>query len=248
MNPVTLRTIDSTAAHFSRRLGMGASLTFNAQGLPGELTLRPQRLPDGDQTPFQTFNSALGVFSLSEAETLLSLLGELPVTLTGEHQPWYWQVLNQHFSPVIAELLSPLEPLSGNTALSTVDEAAGVSCRMALRLGHQTVHGVLRASADVLLRWLDGADWKVHRAQADEHWPVDTPLELGRLSLTLEQLASLQPGDVVLPTLSHFDSDGHGRLQLGGRQWAVQTDSHDRQLYVRFSHEEARKNDSGSAL
>lgn len=247
MNALTLRPVDSNAAHFSRRLGAGASLSFSAQGLTGELTLRPSLTRPSEPIPVQAFSSALGVFALSNAEAFLSLLGELPVTLGGEHQPWYWQVLNQHFNPVIAELLCPIEPLSGITALFVVDavveEPAGMDCRIELRLGDQAVYGVLRATAEVLLRWLDNANWHTHRAQADEDWPIDTPLVLGQLSLTLEQLSSLQPGDVVLPSLSHFDSDGHGRLQLGGRQWAVQTDSHNRQLYVRFSHEEAQEHD-----
>lgn len=234
MNALTFRQIDPHAAHFSRQLGAGATLAFSAQGLPGELTLRPMTAETTEPHSLTWFDSALGILGLSDADALLSLLGELPVTLSGDPQPWYWQALNQRFSPVIAELLSPLVPLSTDTALPT----AAVTCRIQLQWGDQCLHGVIRATADVLLRVLQGADWRRHRQALDEQWPVRQPLELGELSLSLAQLASLQPGDVLLPTLSHFHSDGQGRLNLGGRQWAVHTDSDERQLYVRLSHEE----------
>lgn len=243
MSALSLRKVGATAAQCSRRLGAGASLAFSAQGLQGELTLRPLLDSNAIQPRVHGFSSAIGVFGLSDAEALLSLLGDLPVTLAGDHQPWYWQVLNQRFSPVFAELLSPLEPLSDITALSAVDDGAVLSCRLTLRLGDQVLQGFIRAEAEVLLRLLDAPGWVAHRLDLGEQWPIDTPLELGELSLSLAQLASLQPGDVLLPTLCHFDSHGNGRLQLGARQWAVQTDSHDRQLYVRLSHEEAREHD-----
>ncbi|WP_296257733.1 MULTISPECIES: type III secretion system protein [unclassified Pseudomonas] len=239
MNAWALRKVDSTAARFSRRLGAGASLAFDAQGLAGELTLRPHAAGDALAHPINWFDSAIGVFGLSDASAMLSLMGELPVTLAGEAQSWYWQMLNQRFSPAIAELLSPVEPLSNVTALSDpASSAIALTCRVQLRLGEESLHGWLHADAEVLLRLLDGPRWQFHRQTLDEHWPVHQPVELGQLSLSLAQLASLQPGDVLLPSLCNFDSDGNGRLQLGGRQWAVQTDSHERQLYVRLSHEE----------
>lgn len=234
MNALTFRPIPAAVAHFSRALGAGATLAFSAQGMPGTLTLRPLTGATTAVPPLDRFTSALGVFGLSDAEALLSLLGELPVSLAGEAQPWYWEVLNQRFSPVIAELLSPLAPLSIDTAWPTT----AVTCRIQLQLGEQSLNGLLRAEADVLLRWLQGADWQRTRQSLDAQWPVHQPLTLGELSLSLAQLQSLQPGDVLLPTLSHFDSEGQGHLPLGGRQWAVQTDRHERQLYVRLSHEE----------
>jgi len=243
MSALTLRKVDAASAQFSRRLGAGASLAFSAQGQEGELTLRPFTDPHGVQPASCGFSSAIGVFELSDAEAMLTLLGDLPVTLAGAHQPWYWNLLNQRLGPVIAELLSPLEPLSDITALSAVADGAALSCRLHVRLGTQSLHGVIRADTKVLLRLLDGAGWVPHCLELDEQWPIDAALELGHVSLSLAQLTSLQPGDVLMPTHCHFDSNGNGRLQLGGRQWAVQTDSDDRQLYVRLSHEEAREHD-----
>jgi type III secretion protein Q len=237
MNALNLRKVEGVAAEVSRLLGVGVSLSFNVQGEAAELTLRPM-LGDADaETALVRFDSAVGPLALSNAEAVLSLLGELPVTLGGEPQPWYWQVLNQRLNPAIAELLCPLMPLSDVSALF-IDESAAITCRLELRRGSQILHGLLRADAVVMRRLLDSPRWSAHRQPLDENWPIRQPLELGGLSLTLQQLASLQPGDVLLPHHCHFDSDGNGRLQLAGRQWAVQTDSHEQQLYVRLSHEE----------
>jgi type III secretion protein Q len=251
VSPLTLREVSSAVAEASRLLGAGMSCGYTAQGQRGELSLR--LIPDDDRPPLvgpasagnasslTWFDSALGRFALSDAEAVLSLLGELPVTLGGEHQPWYWQLVNQRMSAELAELLCPLRPLSDITALSADDQspdAAPMTCRLQLRLGSQVLHGQLCADARFILQLLGSHHWQPRRQNVAQDWPVCQPLVLGELSLSLDQLASLQPGDVLLPSLCHFDDEGGGRLQLAGRQWAVQTDSRAQQLYVRFSHEE----------
>jgi type III secretion protein Q len=238
MKSLILRKVDANVAALTRQLGIGVRLTFSVGQEPVELTLRPLLDAPPEPQAMQCFNSALGPFALSEAESVLSLLGELPVTLAGEHQPWYWQMLNQRLSPVIAELLSPLEPHSDNTALSGDALPNAMTCRIQVQRGNHSLQGLIRAEAKTLSRWLHAAPWQADRQPLDEQWPIRQPLELGRLSLTLDQLAALQPGDVLLPPDCHFDSHGNGLLQLGARLWAVHTDSHERQLYVRLSHEE----------
>lgn len=253
-SPLTLREVSADVAEASRLLGAGVSCSYTAQGQRGELTLR--LIPDDanrDGSPFvgpalagntsslTWFDSAIGPFALSDAEAVLSLLGELPVTLGGEHQPWYWQLVNQRMNTELAELLCPLRPLSDITALSVDDQrpaTAPMTCRLHLRLGSQVLHAQLCADARVMLQLLGGHHWQPHRQNVAQDWPIRQPLVLGELSLSLDQLASLQPGDVLLPSLCHFDEEGGGRLLLAGRQWAVQTDSRAEQLYVRFSHEE----------
>ena len=250
-SPLTLREISADVAQASRLLGAGVSCGYTAQGQRGELSLR--LIPDDDRAPSAApasarnkssltwFDSAIGPLALSDAEAVLSLLGELPVTLGGDHQPWYWQLVNQRLSTELAELLCPLRPLSDITALSVDDQrpaAAPMTCRLHLRLGSQVLHAQLCADARVMLQLLGSHHWRPHRQNVAQDWPIQQPLVLGELSLSLDQLASLQPGDVLLPSLCHFDEEGGGRLQLAGRQWAVQTDSRAEQLYVRFSHEE----------
>lgn len=250
-SPLTLRKISANVAEASRLLGAGLSCGYTAQGQRGELSL--SLIPDDDRAPsagpasagnassLTWFDSALGPFALSDAEAVLSLLGELPVTLGGDHQPWYWQLVNQRMNTELAELLCPLRPLSDITALSACGESpndAPMTCRLQLRLGSQVLHAQLCADARVMLQLLGSHHWQPHRQDVAHDWPVRQPLVLGELSLSLDQLASLQPGDVLLPSLCHFDEEGGGRVQLAGRQWAVQTDSRAEQLYVRFSHEE----------
>ncbi|WP_342652660.1 type III secretion system protein [Pseudomonas sp. F3-2] len=239
MTALRLRKVDDLVARVSRQLGAGASLMFSARGLQGQLTLTALPPHASAHRTLTGFDSAVGRLHLSDAEAMLSLMGELPVTLSGEHQAWYWDLLNQRLSPALAELFCPLQPLSDNTVLPVGDAPEKtVTCRLQLTLGEQTLDGLLCADAAVIQRLLDGRGWHRHRQALADDWPIVQPLELGQLSLTLEQLASLQPGDVLLPLHSHFDSEGHGRLELAGRQWAVQTDSHEHQLYVRLSHEE----------
>lgn len=253
-SPLTLREVSADVAEASRLLGTGVSCSYTAQGQRGELTLRliaddanrdgsPFVGPvlAGNTSSLTWFDSAIGPFALSDAEAVLSLLGELPVTLGGEHQPWYWQLVNQRMNTELAELLCPLRPLSDITALSVDDQrpaTAPMTCRLHLRLGSQVLHAQLCTDARVMLQLLGGHHWQPHRQNVAQDWPIRQPLVLGELSLSLDQLASLQPGDVLLPSLCHFDEEGGGRLQLAGRQWAVQTDSRAEQLYVRFSHEE----------
>lgn len=249
--PLTLREVSGAVAEASRLLGAGVSCGYTAQGQRGELSLRLMPIDDrsplaapasaGTPSSLTWFDSAIGPFALSDAEAVLSLLGELPVTLGGEHQPWYWQLVNQRMSTELAELLCPLRPLSDITALSAAGESpntAPMTCRLQVRLGSQVLHAQLCADVRVMLQLLGRHKWQPHRQNVASDWPIRQPLVLGELSLSLDQLASLQPGDVLLPSLCHFDDEGGGRLQLAGRQWAVQTDSRAEQLYVRFSHEE----------
>ncbi|GAB0065909.1 hypothetical protein IBA8402_16700 [Pseudomonas syringae] len=67
---------------------------------------------------------------------------------------------------------------------------------------------------------------------------MSTPLIVGELSLTREQIASLRPGDVVLPARCRFDSAGQGSVTLAGRQWAARTDQQAQHLFLQLSHEE----------
>jgi len=238
MNPLSLRRIDQRFAQATRQLGQGLTLGFSAQGLMGELTLRPVTYGTFASNDGVWLRSAIGLLRLSDASAVLSLLGDVPAVLQGTHQPWYWQFLNQQLSAPIAALLAPIQPVEEDSCKL----AAEVQCRLHVRLGTESVHALLATDPDTLLRLLTGAPWQAHQSPMGDDWQISHPLVIGQLSLTLEQLASLRPGDVVLPGHCHFDSEGNGRLDLAGRIWEVGIEAHAQRLTLRLSHEEDFKN------
>ncbi|SDW08224.1 type III secretion protein Q [Pseudomonas syringae] len=234
MSALRLRKVNALLAQATRELGAGQRLGFSARGQDAELTL--SALPAEAHTPAEGvwLNTAVGPLLLSDAEALLSLLGDVPFTLGGEQQAWYWQFFNQRLSPVIADLLAPIEPLSDAPTEPLI------GCRIQVRLDAAWINARLHTTPDTLLKLLGSASWQALRRTVDESWSVPTPLIIGEMSLTLEQIASLRPGDVVLPARCPFDSSGQGVMTLAGRQWAVQTNQQAQRLFLQLSHEEHR--------
>jgi len=237
MNALQLRKVDPLLAQATRVLGAGQSLAFEAQGQHGELRLFPQAAEPDALPQGVWFNTAVGPLCLSDAEAVLSLLGDAPAALGGEHQEWYWPFFNQRLSSTIAEVLAPVEPL-----FDAPDDMSS-SCRLQVRLGAQSLHACLHSSSHTLLRLLHSAPWQARHKAVDETWTVTTPLIIGEVALTLHELVSLRPGDVVFPASCRFDSTGQGRLALGARRWAAQVDSQAQQLFLRISHEEQDQNE-----
>ncbi|WP_439850708.1 type III secretion system protein [Pseudomonas syringae] len=232
MSALRLRKVAPLLAEATRELGAGQQLSFSAQGHDAELTLLPLLAEAATPAVGVWLSTAIGPVCLSDAEALLSLLGDIPLTLAGDQQAWYWQFFNQRLSPTIADLLAPIEPLSDCKA------ELAVGCRIQVRRADQQVHAHLHAAPQTLIRLLRSARWQARQQPVDESLSVNTPLIIGELSLTLEQLASLRPGDVVLPARCLFDSAGQGVLPLAGRSWAAQAEHQAQHLSLRLSHEE----------
>ncbi|WP_434702629.1 type III secretion system protein [Pseudomonas sp. Z1-12] len=232
MNTLKLRQVNALQGRVSREFGAGQRLGLRTRDQDAELTLLPPLTETAIPAAGVWFNSAVGALCLTDAEALLSLLGDAPLTLTGEHQAWYWQFFNQRLSPAIAALLAPVEPLLDNPATATV------GCRLQVRRAGQTLHAHLHTTPDTLLRLLRSAPWQARQQPLDPALQVTTPLVIGELVLTLEQLSSLRPGDVVLPARCQFDSHGQGHLALAGRRWAVQATDRAQQLFLQLNHEE----------
>lgn len=232
MSALHLRKVDPLLARATRELGAGQRLAFEAQGQRGELTLLPLVVEADAPTDGVWLNSAVGALCLGDAEAVLSLLGDAPLTLNGEQQGWYWQFFNQCLSPSIAALLAPVEPLFD------ASDIGSFGCRIQVRLAEESIHAHMHCAPETLLRLLHAVPWQARQQPVDDTWTVTTPLIIGELALTLSELASLRPGDVVLPARCQFDSAGQGCLTLGGRQWAAHTDSQAQQLFLRLSHEE----------
>lgn len=217
MTALALRQLAPLQAQASRALGVGLSASFQARELNGELRVMP--LPAETQAATGTwFDSALGPLHLSDAGALLSLLGELPVSVAGEPQAWYWQVISQQLSPVINNCLAPLSMResapSGNLHMR---------CALRVTLGEEVAHGQLTAAAGTLFELLQAPFWRPLHRPFPAALQVHEPLTLGRCELTVEQLASLRPGDVVVPGEPHFDCEGQGVLTLAGQSWRAKT-------------------------
>jgi type III secretion protein Q len=232
MNALALRRVDSQRAQASRALGAGQRLLFEVQGQHGELLLRPH---SPAMTPPATgvwFNCAAGPLCLSDAEALLSLLGELPLTLGREQHAWYWQFFNQRLSPVIADLLAPIELLEPPAPKNNM------LCRIRASLGQETVHADLYSPAETLLALLRAATWQALQHPLDDSLELNPAVLLGSLSLTLGQLASLRTGDVLLPSHCQFDNGGRGQLKLAGRTWTAHAKACGAQVFLQLGHEE----------
>lgn len=235
MKALVLRRMSSTVANACQALGRGRWLAYGSGETSGYLTLGPL-LPPGSYPDDLRLNLSgkHGPLQLSNADALLSLLGETPVIAAGELQPWYWQLINQQFPDAIYDLLSPLEP----SPLACPPQAECLECRISVERGGERVHGVVKCSADTLLQLFDAAPWHYLEQQWPHDWPLHYPLELGRLQLSVNELRSLRPGDVLLPATPRFDPQGQGRLQLGERLWRVHSETLNVHLQLRLIHEE----------
>ena len=217
MSRLVLREVSPLLAQASRALGGGMQAAFQARGLPGDLSLAPLSAEAADM-PGTWFDTAIGPLHLSDASALLSLLGELPVSVTGEPQAWYWQALSQQMCPVIAEYLSPLSMLRPAPSVT-----AEIRCAIRVGLGDEVVHAQLGCSAATLLDWLQAPIWQPRQCAFPASLGLREPLILGLCELSYEQLASLRPGDVVLPSEERFDCEGRGAVTLAERRWTAQT-------------------------
>lgn len=231
MTPLVLRKIDPAVVPANRALGSGMILDITLQDTAGEMSLSPYPPGVDDDPCGQWLGTRVGPVKLSDAAAVLSLLGSVSVVFAGEHQAWYWQLINQRLSPEIAELLAPIGPVSAAPDLTT-------SWCLHIHLGGQSLYSTLTAAPDTLLRLLDAASWRSRRSTLPDDWSVPYPLSIGGLDLSIEQLASLRPGDVVFPTHSDYSSQGDGALTLAGKTWAVQIDARAHQLFLCISHEE----------
>jgi type III secretion protein Q len=229
---LNLRKVNAQLAQASRALGAGLSLPYAVERMTGTFTLH-LALADLPASDGAWFDSAIGPFWLSDAAGVLGLMSASPVVVAGQAEPWYWQFINQQLSPGVAKALAPVMPLQGQAPSGPL-----MACRVEARLGDEVVQGYLQASPDTLMAWRHAAAWQPLYEAVDDSFTLPSPLVLGLANLTLEQLASLRPGDVLLPQLGLFDPQGQGQVTLGGRHWAAHTTCHDSRLSLTLSHEE----------
>lgn len=91
----------------------------------------------------------------------------------------------------------------------------GIACRLDVRVGAARVTSHLEMTGATLLGLLRATPWQRPAAPGIAGFVLHVPLELGHLALAAGQLATLRPGDVLVPQTALFDSSGQGLIRLG---------------------------------
>lgn len=256
MNRLALRPVNPALASATRAVGSGVSLVFSVGDEAGALTLELCLAGQSSDAGLR-LNTAVGPLWLSDAAAVLSMLSEQTVIIDGPSQLWYWQFVSQHLSQPVARGLAPLEPLITDASPGDLPNASTlqasppkplppeplVHCRLTIRRGAQQLHAYLSAAPDTLLRWLQVPGWQHSPHPPAESLNIPFPLVLGRANLTAEQLASLRPGDVLLPQECLFNPQGSGYVNLADRRWSSHTIYEEGRLCLTLSHEEYSENE-----
>lgn len=201
--PVSIE--DATAR---RLLGIGVSLPFEVAGETGLLELTPGGAAGGAPC---VLACAHGVFTLDEPGAVLSLFGECPVVLPAESGPddaWFWSLYQQTLSEPLRQAFGFIKPATGPAE-------QGIACRLDVRVGAARVTSQLQMTGSVLLGLFRATPWQRRAAPGIAGFALHVPLELGHLALAAGQLATLRPGDVLVPETALFDSSGQGLIRLG---------------------------------
>ena len=205
-----LRTLPTAEAKVRERLGAGLCLQLAP---PQAVTLSLHLAPTAfTQVPATALETACGLLWLDDAQALLSQLSECPAILAeplteNEDNNWYWPLYNRYLAPELQALLSPLR-------LVSAQPGPGFDCLLELR-DNQAQYSVsrLRLAADTLLHLLEQGPWQPLTNRLD--WPLRLALVLGHCPLSVEQLGSLRPGDVLLVDQALFSAAGQGYLDVG---------------------------------
>ena len=209
VHALALPTVGSEDATARRLLGTGVRLPFEVAGEAGLLELTPGGAAVGS-TPC-VLACAHGAFTLDEPGAVLSLFGECPVVLPAEPGPddaWFWSLFQQTLSEPLRQAFGFIKPAAGPAV-------QGIACRLDVRVGAARVTSHLEMTGATLLGLLRATPWQRPAAPGIAGFVLHVPLELGQLALAAGQLATLRPGDVLVPQTALFDSSGQGLIRLG---------------------------------
>ncbi len=234
-----LRPLPQAQAEIRRRIGQGLVLDFQLADRQGTLTLyQASEKAAGNGV---TFATDLGPLRLYQASPLLSLLATCPAllddndTVEPDEGHWYWPFYNQCLSPRLHQLFGQLVP-------RRLELDDGLPCVFEAQLDGQTVRSDALLPLDTARRLLAQPGWRPLTNITGPGWRLSPPLLLGRTALTMGQLRSLRPGDIVLPQQTYFQPDGTGHLVLGRLRLHGQLDNHPNPHFVITDLEEIPMN------
>lgn len=232
----TLRHISQAQATLSRQLASAQRFAFTLEGQPGEL--RMQLAHDAHVVGAESgWRCHDGTLWLDNAAPLLSLLSACPALLPGKHDSnetvtRYWTHYNQALSPALRELFGEIQPLlpaqPDSVAASDDNTHSGDNTSAELTLWLEVIRGDfrirsrLRTSFHTVQRWQSRPGWHAPRSVLPNHLAIRLPLTLADVTLSQEQLASLEPGDVICPHRQYFSPQGDGSITLADRRLAGQ--------------------------
>ena len=215
---IKLPVLDSLTVQAYRRLGRGLRFSFEVAGEVGELLLEPGRAPEcGVSLSLET---RCGVMTFSDAGPLLSLMGDCPVVLADtENDPcsWFWALFEQRMSTQLVSVFGYVRPICDV-------QPQTFECRASIALGQARSVSRLRMAPESLLALYESGHWHPLKASVADRFPFLIPVILGQLQLSVEQLRSVQPGDVVLLESTQLDVEGVGQLNVGKLRLHVMID------------------------
>ncbi|MGM3175407.1 type III secretion system cytoplasmic ring protein SctQ [Dickeya lacustris] len=217
--PFTPRRVSRSQACLSRQLAMPQRFAFLRDNEPGELHLRllPPLPPPAEET-ISAWSCQAGLLFLEQAGPLLSMLGTCPAIVPSsaaetQDAHGYWALYNHYLSPQLRDWLGEIRPASGHHCGIP---ANALTLWLTVSCGGQHLGCRLWASADTLQQWLAAPGWQHTYAPLPGHLAIRLPLTLAEVTLSHENLQSLEPGDVICPLKAYFSVHGNGSITLAG--------------------------------
>lgn len=209
MKPLQLRQQSPLAARLRQQIGAGLRFDYHLNGEAGWLKL-VLNAAGGEPPSTTVLRCHSGLLHLTDAEAVCSLMSACPLLPEpGSAESWYWPLFNQHLSDELRCLWGGF-----SAADQSADSAEALSLRLTVQLGDRQGESQLSISLNSLALLLNRNGWQPLISPSAERLPLTLPLTLGTLTFSLQQLRSLQPQDVVLPTTQHFSPSGNGVLRF----------------------------------
>ncbi|MFD2178938.1 FliM/FliN family flagellar motor switch protein [Veronia pacifica] len=226
---LTIKKISAVEYDCLGRLANAAMVPLEFGDQQGALVLSALDDNNQDDCNWIWFNSKLGKFAVDQPELLFRVLSLLPVALpkslfirdevTSESDSN--AILNAQFELKNAlkylvqgcghffEHLCPIRPFDTQCQLLQLNVIRGdKDATFNLKLPFETLH-----------RWLEIFTPlpRPYRGSL----VLSVPMVLGTVSLPYTTMRNLSSGDVLIPDMPMFDTEGNGLLTIGKRQWSL---------------------------
>ncbi|WP_051124039.1 MULTISPECIES: FliM/FliN family flagellar motor switch protein [unclassified Dickeya] len=217
----TPRPVSLAQARASRQLAMPQRFAFQVDNEPGELRLQlaPVARPIAQET-IGSWHCQAGAFWLEHAGPLLSLLSACPAIEplpAVDAQDWhgYWMLYNHYLSPQLRDWLGEIRPAPPQEQGHTIPDNA-LALWLSVVCGDRHFSARLWVGAGTLQVWLAHPGWQRTYAALPDYLAIRVPLTLAEVTLSLEQWAAREPGDVICPLKLYFSVAGTGSVTLAG--------------------------------